>query len=577
MDGATHLAKIEGIVPTADQMKPDTGNTSEDIAVELTDFDFRFQTGMPLVLNKVSLRVPAGTRTLLIGANGAGKSSMLRVIAGRHFHSPSKVRVLGRPAFHDTSLSRDVAHLGERWGYENFGDVSVKELVASVEDADPQRVEELMEVLEVEWEWKIYRLSDGQRRRVQLLLGLARRNRVLLLDEVTTDLDLVARQNLLQFLKDESDLRGVTIIYATHIFDGLDKWATDLVYITQGTVTVNNKLSELEELNALKAKNTPAPLFRLVEGWLRKEFEERQRRRKANPSTTDDKEGYGDAERTMFTGFARGSVIPTPNLNANDTTEQREAARLAAMTPAQRERYEWQMQHQGTATVTNDNGDSCFSAGRLGFNKSNPLPAASERFKFKFSAWRVGGTEPVRSGRRANWGKLEKSWHSKPSVGAMDPGETFSASVTGRGAFKFPARRFRATSELLLAESKSLRLRKKKATSGRCSIRAPPPLPTITETAVSRPGGSGSTSQILCRRRSEGFKFKFKFSAWRVSGTEPVRSGRRANSADSGKREKFWHSEPTVGAMDPGETLSASVTGRGALKLPARRFRAVAG
>jgi len=376
MDGATHLAKIEGIVPTADQMKPDTGNTSEDIAVELTDFDFRFQTGMPLVLNKVSLRVPAGTRTLLIGANGAGKSSMLRVIAGRHFHSPSKVRVLGRPAFHDTSLSRDVAHLGERWGYENFGDVSVKELVASVEDADPQRVEELMEVLEVEWEWKIYRLSDGQRRRVQLLLGLARRNRVLLLDEVTTDLDLVARQNLLQFLKDESDLRGVTIIYATHIFDGLDKWATDLVYITQGTVTVNNKLSELEELNALKAKNTPAPLFRLVEGWLRKEFEERQRRRKANPSTTDDKEGYGDAERTMFTGFARGSVIPTPNLNANDTTEQREAARLAAMTPAQRERYEWQMQHQGTATVTNDNGDSCFSAGRLGFNKSNPLPAA---------------------------------------------------------------------------------------------------------------------------------------------------------------------------------------------------------
>jgi len=378
MDGANHLSKIEGVIPTADQMQVEKANTSADIAVELNDFDFRFQTGLPLVLNQVSLRIPAGTRTLLIGANGAGKSSMLRVIAGRHFHSPSKVRVLGRPAFHDTSLGAEVAHLGERWGYENFGDVSVRELVKSVEGADVERVEMLIEVLEVEWDWKIYRLSDGQRRRVQLLLGLARPSRVLLLDEVTTDLDLVARQNLLQFLKEESDLRGVTIIYATHIFDGLDQWATDLVYITGGHVQVNHKLSELPELNALKAKNTPAPLFRLVEGWLRAEFEERQRQRRANPpAPSNDIDGYGSAERTVNTGFVRSSIIPTPNLNANDTTEQREAARLAKMTPSQRERHLWQLQHSGTATVTNDAmEEGCFTAGRLGFNKSNPLPAA---------------------------------------------------------------------------------------------------------------------------------------------------------------------------------------------------------
>jgi len=378
MDGIGHLAKIEGKILTEEEMQVESGNTSDDIAVELSDFDFRFQTGLPLVLNGVNLRVPTGTRTLLIGANGAGKSSMLRVIAGRHFHSPSKVRVLGRPAFHDTSLSGEVAHLGERWGYENFGDVSVKELVASVEGADAKRVEMLMEVLEVEWDWKIYRLSDGQRRRVQLLLGLARFNRVLLLDEVTTDLDLVARQNLLQFLKEESDLRGVTIIYATHIFDGLDQWATDVVYLTGGQVKVNQKLNEVDELIQLKAKNTPAPLFRMVEAWLRAEFEERQRQRKLNPSAkTSDMEGYGDAERTMFTGFVRGSVVPTPNLNANDTTEEREAARLAAMTPAQRERHQWQLAHSGTATVTNDNmEEGCFSAGRLGFNKTNPLPVA---------------------------------------------------------------------------------------------------------------------------------------------------------------------------------------------------------
>jgi CCR4-NOT complex subunit CAF16 len=63
----------------------------------------------------------------------------------------------------------------------------------------------LMELLEVEWDWCIYRLSDGQRRRVQLLLGLAKKKELLLLDEVTTDLDVVARQNLLNFLKEESE------------------------------------------------------------------------------------------------------------------------------------------------------------------------------------------------------------------------------------------------------------------------------------------------------------------------------------------------------------------------------------
>jgi len=383
MDGSKHLADVKGIIPTADQMKVEAYNTSEDIAVEINGFDFRFQTGLPLVLNQVKLSVPAGTRTLLIGANGAGKSSMLRIIAGRHFHNPNKVRVLGRPAFHDTSLAKDVAHLGERWGYENFGDVSVKDLVSSLDEPDPARVQMLMEVLEVEWEWKIYRLSDGQRRRVQLLLGLARKNKVLLLDEVTTDLDLVARQNLLQFLKEESEERGVTIIYATHIFDGLDDWATDLVYISGGHIKLTSKLNELEELNALKANKTQAPLFRMVEGWLRAEFVTRQEARRNRPPDAEDDEiaTYGQAERTVNTGFSRGCMVPVPNFNASSATA--EAERYAKMTPAEKERFDWQLQHNGTATVATGEGGGCFTASmpsfggtRLGFNKTNPLPAA---------------------------------------------------------------------------------------------------------------------------------------------------------------------------------------------------------
>lgn len=57
---------------------------------------------------------------------------------------------------------------------------------------------------------------------------------MLLLDEITVDLDVVGRLNLLAFFKEECDLRKATIVYATHIFDGLENWVTHLAYMENG-------------------------------------------------------------------------------------------------------------------------------------------------------------------------------------------------------------------------------------------------------------------------------------------------------------------------------------------------------
>ena len=72
----------------------------------------------------------------------------------------------------------------------------------------------------------MHRVSDGQRRRVQLLLGLVRPFDILLLDEVTTCLDVIVRQDSMRWLQKETETRGATVVYATHIFDGLDDWPT---------------------------------------------------------------------------------------------------------------------------------------------------------------------------------------------------------------------------------------------------------------------------------------------------------------------------------------------------------------
>jgi CCR4-NOT complex subunit CAF16 len=81
----------------------------------------------------------------------------------------------------------------------------------------------------------MHEVSDGERRRVQIVSGLMAPWEMLLLDEVTVDLDVLVRQRLLNFLVEECETRGATILYATHIFDGLDAFPTHLCHIQLGT------------------------------------------------------------------------------------------------------------------------------------------------------------------------------------------------------------------------------------------------------------------------------------------------------------------------------------------------------
>src|SRR5205809_1124534 len=79
--------------------------------------------------------------------------------------------------------------------------LTVDEILVRRPDAEAARRERLLQVLDVDRAWRMCRVSDGQRRRVQLLLGLLWPCEVLLLDEVTTDLDVIARGDLLAFLR----------------------------------------------------------------------------------------------------------------------------------------------------------------------------------------------------------------------------------------------------------------------------------------------------------------------------------------------------------------------------------------
>ena len=64
---------------------------------------------------------------------------------------------------------------------------------------------------------------------------------VLLLDEITVDLDVLGRADLLAYLRAETEERGACIVYATHIFDGLESWATHLMYLADGGLKARSR------------------------------------------------------------------------------------------------------------------------------------------------------------------------------------------------------------------------------------------------------------------------------------------------------------------------------------------------
>jgi len=230
-------------------------------AIDVRGLTFRYPGAPAPVFTDFSLAIPAGARCLLLGANGVGKSTLLRLIAGRHLVAPETIRVLGRPAFQDTRLAGEVAFLGGPFPFS--ADISVACVLAARPGVDPARRTRVLDVLEIDPAWRMHRLSDGQRRRVQILLDLERSLKVILLDEVTADLDVLARAELLRFLREESEARGVTTVYATHVLDGIAAWATHLAFLSPGRLRFFDRIAATADL---------APSLReLCERWMRED------------------------------------------------------------------------------------------------------------------------------------------------------------------------------------------------------------------------------------------------------------------------------------------------------------------
>ena len=193
------------------------------------------------ILTKINLNVNNNENVLLLGGNGAGKSTLLRILAGIHMcYDFEKFCVLGthRPLDQNNGL----AYLGNRWirqdafcGQSTYNcDICVEDVMKTWQENNIERRNELIKVLEIDLKWRMHQVSDGQRKKVQIMIALLKPFKLVLIDEFLSELDIVIRDKVFQYLKKECKLRNGSIIYATHVFDDLDNWMDSVVYISNG-------------------------------------------------------------------------------------------------------------------------------------------------------------------------------------------------------------------------------------------------------------------------------------------------------------------------------------------------------
>jgi sulfate transport system ATP-binding protein len=196
-----------------------------------------------VALDDVSVVVPEGSLTAILGPSGGGKSTLLRVIAGLEEPDEGQVLINGRDVTHDPAQDREIGFVFQH--YAAFKHMTVRDNVGfglrirkRSKAEIRSRVDELLGLVQLETYADRYpaQLSGGQRQRMALARALAIEPRVLLLDEPFGALDARVRQELRAWLKRLQADVGVTTVFVTHDQEEAMDLADQIVLVNDGRV-----------------------------------------------------------------------------------------------------------------------------------------------------------------------------------------------------------------------------------------------------------------------------------------------------------------------------------------------------
>ena len=215
-------------------------------------------------LKDINLTVPQGAVFGLVGPNGAGKTTLIKIIMGLLQPTQGSVLIGGQPVHQDHRIKARVGYLADYQRY--YPGFKVKDMYRLYRETyqkwSPERFEELRQVFNLPENAQVKHLSKGMHTQLSIILNLALKPELLVLDEPTAGLDPVIRRQFLSILMDEVAENGTTVFISTHHLHELERICDHLAIIHEGRLIKSESLEDLKKnvrkIQAAFARPLPA-------------------------------------------------------------------------------------------------------------------------------------------------------------------------------------------------------------------------------------------------------------------------------------------------------------------------------
>lgn len=203
-----------------------------------------------LAVDHLNLQVPTGSVYAFLGRNGAGKTTTIRMLLNLLDRSSGGVSVLGLdPQRKDFDIKKRIGYVAE--GQRMYDWMSVAQIVWFCKGFyptwDDALAAELLRQMELPAKEKLRNLSRGTQAKVALLLAMAYRPELLILDEPTAGLDVVVRREFLEGVIDLIQQEGRTVFFSSHIVHEVERVADWVGVLDEGRLIWSGPIDDLKQ------------------------------------------------------------------------------------------------------------------------------------------------------------------------------------------------------------------------------------------------------------------------------------------------------------------------------------------
>lgn len=203
-------------------------------------------------VQELDIRVKEGDIYGFLGPNGAGKSTTMKMLLGLVKPTSGTIEIMGKPfneknrkdILHSVgSLIEAPSYYGHLTGRENM------ELIRRLLDLPSNNIDEAIHIvrLENQMDKKVKNYSLGMKQRLGIAMALARKPKLLILDEPTNGLDPAGIEEMRELIKTLPSKYGMTVMISSHILSEIDQMATVIGIINQGNLIFQERTSVLDE------------------------------------------------------------------------------------------------------------------------------------------------------------------------------------------------------------------------------------------------------------------------------------------------------------------------------------------